>query len=106
MSVPHASDAQRLLALHQRLEQALRDMDWQALAGIDEAIGDCLASLAEPDAQALAARERLRQLHREALAACAEECERLQRLLHDHLDNGEGRAAYQRIDLLHSGEQR
>ncbi len=46
-----------------------------------------------------AARQQLKQLHGQALKACADECERLRLLLVNHLEYAEGRAAYQRIDL-------
>ncbi len=107
--MPHASDAEQLLALHARLSEALRRGDWQAVADIDQAIRQCLEGLAEAadlDAAALDARQRLQQLHAQALAACAEECERLHRLLLDHREGAEGRVAYQRIDLLQAGGQR
>lgn len=104
--MPHASDAEQLLALHARLSQAVQGSDWQAVAEIDQAIRQCLEGLAESsglDAAALAARAQLKQLHGQALGACAEECARLHRLLLDHREGAEGRAAYQRIDILQAG---
>jgi len=101
--VPHASDAEQLLALHARLSEALRRSDWPAIADTDQAIRQCLEGLAAAaglDAAAMDARQRLQHLHAQALAACAEECARLHRLLLDHREGAEGRAAYQRIDML------
>lgn len=104
--MPHASDAEQLLALHARLSEALQRSDWRALAETDQAIRQCLEGQGEAaglDAAAAQARLRLQQLHRQALAACAEECERLHRLLLNHREGAEGRAAYQRIGLLQAG---
>ena len=107
--MPHASDAPRLLALHQRLAQALQAGDWRAIADIDGAIRHCLEHLAETaelDAPTLAARSQLKRLHGQALKACAEECERLRLLLAHHLEYAEGRAAYQLTDMIQAGASR
>lgn len=104
--MPRASDAEQLLALQARLSQALQRSDWAAVAEVDQEIRQCLEGLAEGamlDPAALAARHHLKQLHAQALAACADECERLHRLLLDHREGAEGRAAYQRIDMLQAG---
>lgn len=107
--MPLASDAQRLQQLHAQLDQALQRGDWQAIATVDAAIAQCLRALAEigkPDPATLAARAALKQLHDRARVACAEECERLRQLLVNHLEYAEGLAAYQRVELFHTGEAR
>lgn len=113
--MPLASDAQRLQQLHAQLDQALQRGDWQAIATVDAAIAQCLRALAEseqPDPATLAtlatlaARAALKQLHDQARVACAEECERLRQLLVNHLEYAEGLAAYQRVELFHTGETR
>ncbi|MCQ4269071.1 hypothetical protein NAV28_17755 [Pseudomonas stutzeri] len=107
--MPLASDAQRLQQLHEQLDQALQRGDWQAIATVDAAIAQCLRALAEigqPDPATLAARAALKQLHDQARVACAEECERLRQLLVNHLEYAEGLAAYQRVELFHTGEAR
>lgn len=104
-----ASDAQRLQQLHAQLQQALQRGDWQAIAAVDAAIAECLRALAareQLDPAALAARAALKQLHDQARVACAEECERLRLLLVNHLEYAEGRAAYQRVELFHTGASR
>jgi hypothetical protein len=45
----------------------------------------------------------LQQLHGQARAACAEECERLRRVLLTHLEYAEGRSAYTRVDMFQGG---
>jgi DNA-binding GntR family transcriptional regulator len=104
--VPRASDAEQLLALHARLSQALQCGDWRAVEETDQAIRQCLASLGTLDAPAQAARSRLKQLHGEAMQACAQECERLRLLLAHHLESAEGRAAYQLTDMIQAGAGR
>ncbi|MBV2205173.1 MAG: hypothetical protein KUL87_07115 [Pseudomonas sp.] len=107
--MPLASDAQRLQQLHEQLQQALQRADWQAIAMVDGAIAQFLRALAEgeqPDQATLAARALLKQLHDQARVACAEECERLRQLLVNHLEYAEGLAAYQRVELFHTGEAR
>ncbi len=74
--MPHASDAQRLQALHAQLTAALASGDWRAVGEVDGAIRQCLEQLprdpaADPAVQA--ARAQLRTLHGKALEACAEE---------------------------------
>mgnify|MGYP001054467148 CR=1 FL=1 len=104
---PAADDRRRLLALHQQLEQALTAKDWGAMARVDQAIRAQLQVLAERprlDDDVLRAKRRLKQLHIRALQACAEECERLRLRLLNHLQYAEGRLAYQRNELLWSGD--
>ena len=50
-----------------------------------------------------AAKHRLQQLHSQALSACAEECERVRRILLTHLEYAEGRSAYMHVDLFQGG---
>nr|WP_155551412.1 hypothetical protein [Stutzerimonas degradans] len=95
--------------LHEQLQQALQRGDWQAIATVDAAIAQCLRALVEigqPDPATVAARAALKQLHDQARVACAEECERLRQLLVNHLEYAEGLAAYQRVELFHTGEAR
>ncbi|EXF43778.1 hypothetical protein BAY1663_03826 [Pseudomonas sp. BAY1663] len=105
--MPRASDAGRLQALHAGLQRALQAGDWRAVGEVDRAIRACLEALpasAALDEPAQAARQRLKRLHGEALKACGEECERLRLLLVNHLDYAEGRAAYQRTEMLQMGD--
>jgi hypothetical protein len=98
--VPHASDEQRLQALHERLAAALQSQDWRAVGETDQAIRQCLEQLPrEAHASVQSARQQLKRLHGQALKACAEECERLRLLLVNHLEYAEGRSAYQRVDM-------
>ena len=55
--MPHASDAQRLQALHAQLTAALASGDWRAVGEVDGAIRQCLEQLprdpaADPAVQA------------------------------------------------------
>ena len=106
--MPHASDEQRLQALHGRLAAALRSSDWRAVGEVDQAIRHCLEQLprASQSEAVDTARQQLKRLHGQALKACAEECERLRLLLVNHLEYAEGRAAYQRIDMYQAGDGR
>ena len=105
--MPHASDEQRLQALHERLTAALQSQDWRAVGETDQAIRQCLERLPRDAHESVqAARQQLKRLHGHALKACAEECERLRMLLVNHLEYAEGRAAYQRIDMYQTGDGR
>lgn len=98
---PPERDVMRLETLHAQLAAALEARDWARLATVSEAIRSTLLELAQcPDlgTPVMLARTRLGRLHREAVEACADECERLRGLLEQHLENGEGRAAYAQID--------
>lgn len=105
--MPHvAEDCRRLLELYGELERVLRDNDWQALAAVDLAIREQLLRLAREKSlseEASKARQRLKWLHGQAYQACADECERLRRVLLTHLEYAEGRSAYLQVDLLPSG---
>jgi len=106
--VQPVSDSERLMALHAQLQQALQAGDGPAVATVDAAIRGCLETLAGRltlDEPTRAAKNRLKTLHGEGLQACADECERLRLLLVNHLEYAEGRAAYQRIDLLQGGDR-
>jgi len=99
--VPRAADdARRLRELYAELERVLRDGDWAALERVDLDIRAELQALAAspaPTAQAKEARQQLKQLHDQARVACAEECERLRRVLVSHLEYAEGRSAYRQV---------
>ncbi|CAD5110218.1 hypothetical protein [Zestomonas carbonaria] len=93
-------------ALYRRLADVLEKRDWERLGEVDQAIRahlQRLAGLGEPDAELLGAKRRLQQLHGRARVACAEECERLRRLLLTHLEYAEGRSAYMQVDLMQGG---
>ncbi|MCQ4297145.1 hypothetical protein NAU58_16325 [Pseudomonas stutzeri] len=106
--MPHASDEQRLRALHGRLAAAVQAQDWRAVGEVDQAIRQCLEQLPRvpQDESVKAARQQLKRLHGQALKACGEECERLRLLLVNHLEYAEGRSAYQRIDMYQAGDGR
>lgn len=96
----------RLLDLHGQLAAALQRQDWEGMAGIDLAIRDCLQALAgrTPGSEEVRrARRQLQQLHGQARAAYADECERLRRVLLAHLEYAEGRSAYTRVDMFQGG---
>nr|MBO2509528.1 hypothetical protein [Gammaproteobacteria bacterium] len=93
-------------ALYQRLAEVLERREWRQLGEVDQAIRahlQRLSGLGEPDADLLQAKRRLQELHGRARAACAEECERLRRLLLTHLEYAEGRSAYTQIELMQGG---
>lgn len=99
-------DHRRLLVLHRRLEQALAAEDWRAIAEVDKAIRSQLLALKqrpELSAEVRAANRALKELHSRALQRCVAECERLRARLDNHLENSEGRVAYQQVDLLTEG---
>ncbi|MCY1282743.1 hypothetical protein D9M68_119290 [compost metagenome] len=93
-------------ALYRRLAEVLERGDWERLGEVDQAIRAHLlrlAGLGELDADLLRAKRQLQQLHGRARVACAEECERLRRLLLTHLEYAEGRSAYMQVDLMQGG---
>lgn len=92
--------AAELQALHERLARALQGRDWAAFGAIDGAIRAALQRLdgVPPSAELNAARQGLKRLHGEALHACANECERLRKLLLAHLQYAEGSAAYRQVN--------
>lgn len=96
---------QRMGELHRLLESSLEALDWQRIARVDQAIGDCLRQFPvdELDAGARAVRVRLKTLHDRARLQCAEECERLRLVLLRHLEYAEARSAYGHIDLYQEG---
>ena len=104
--MPPEADRQLLLRLHGQLAAALERQDWAGMAGIDLAIRDCLQALAGRTGgsdEMRHARRQLQQLHGQARAACADECERLRRVLLTHLEYAEGRSAYTRVDMFQGG---
>lgn len=101
-----ASELRALEQLHQQLDEALRQGDWARIAEIDSVIRACLqllTGLPSLSAEVRAAKHRLQQLHSQALSACAEECERVRRILLTHLEYAEGRSAYMHVDLFQGG---
>ena len=101
-----ASELRALQQLHGQLDEALQQGDWARLGEIDSLIRTCLqllAGLPSVSDEVREAREQLRQLHGQARIACAEECERVRRLLLTHLEYAEGRSAYMRVDLYQGG---
>jgi hypothetical protein len=101
-----ASELRALQQLHGQLAEALQQGDWTRLGEIDSLIRTCLkllAGLPSVSDEVREAREQLRQLHGQARIACAEECERVRRLLLTHLEYAEGRSAYMRVDLYQGG---
>lgn len=95
-----AEDCRALLELYAELERVLREDDWMALAAVDKAIREQLLVLARQPGlseEVGKARQRLKLLHEKAYQACAEECERLRRVLLSHLEYAEGRSAYRQV---------
>lgn len=102
----HASELRALQQLHAQLAQALEQADWTRIGEIDAVIRACLQLLAGMPCLSDEVREakgQLQQLHGQARIACAEECERVRRLLLTHLEYAEGRSAYMRVDLYQGG---
>lgn len=101
-----ASELRALQQLHAQLGQALEQGDWTRIGEIDSLIRSCLQlleGLPSLSDEVREAREQLRQLHGQARIACAEECERVRRLLLTHLEYAEGRSAYMRVELYQAG---
>ena len=104
--MPRASELRALQHLHGQLAEALEQGDWTRIGEIDALIRSCLqllAGLPTLSDEVLEAKKQLRQLHGQARIACAEECERVRRLLLTHLEYAEGRSAYMRVDLYQAG---
>ncbi|AEB56233.1 hypothetical protein [Ectopseudomonas mendocina] len=100
------SELRALQQLHAQLAEALEQGDWTRIGEIDSVIRSCLqllAGLLSVSDEVLEAKEQLRKLHEQARIACAEECERVRRLLLTHLEYAEGRSAYMRVDLYQAG---
>ena len=101
-----ASELRALQNLHGQLAEALEQGDWTRIGEIDAVIRTCLQLLAGLPSLSVEVREakaKLQQLHGQARIACAEECERVRRLLLTHLEYAEGRSAYMRVDLYQGG---
>ena len=102
--MPHVDDDGRaLIELYRRLDQVLAAKDWTELGRVDLAIRAQLQQLnardgLSADTQALS--QRLQALHGKAYEACADESERLRRLLLSHLEYADGRMAYMQVDLM------
>lgn len=100
------SELRALQQLHAQLAEALEQGDWTRIGEIDSVIRSCLqllVGLPSVSDEVQGAKEQLRQLHEQARIACAEECERVRRLLLTHLEYAEGRSAYMRVDLYQAG---
>lgn len=97
---PVDETCRKLLDLYGQLERVLREEDWMGLGEVDRAIRDQLLLMARQPGlseEAAKARQRLKKLHSEAYTACAAECERLRQVLLSHMENGQGRMAYQQV---------
>ncbi|QNH06557.1 hypothetical protein HNQ27_03585 [Pseudomonas sp. B11D7D] len=95
-----------LQQLHGQLAEALQQGDWSRIGEIDSVIRSCLQlllGLPSLSDEVREAKRQLQQLHGQACIACAEECERVRRLLLTHLEYAEGRSAYMRVDLYQDG---
>ncbi|MET1076693.1 MAG: hypothetical protein ABWY06_01595 [Pseudomonas sp.] len=92
--------AAELQALQARLERALQGADWASFGAIDAAIREALLQLdGQPSSAALkVARQSLKRVHGEALRGCANESERLRKLLLAHLHYAEGNSAYRQVN--------
>lgn len=104
--MPRASERRALEHLHGQLAAALQQGDWTRVREVDALIRNCLQLLAGLPAlsdEVAEAKGRLQVLHGQARHACAEECERLRRLLLTHLEYAEGRSAYMRVDQFQGG---
>lgn len=101
-----ASELRALQHLHGQLAEALEQGDWTRIGEIDALIRSCLqllAGLPTLSDEVREAKRHLQQLHGQARIACAQECERVRRLLLTHLEYSEGRSAYMRVDLYQGG---
>lgn len=98
--MPNAAELHCLLSLQERLTRALQNKDWAAFGAIDSAIREALQQLGgvPPSAELREAKQRLQRLHGEALLGCANECERLRKLLLAHLQYAEGSSAYRQVN--------
>lgn len=96
----------RFAAVHGQLAEALQRKEWARFTALDLEVRACLlalASVAAPSDELLQVKLRLKQLHGQAIKACAEACEALRRSLLTHLEYAEGRSAYLRVDLFQGG---
>ncbi|MFN9528072.1 MAG: hypothetical protein ACK561_17705 [Pseudomonadaceae bacterium] len=101
-----ASELRALQHLHGQLAEALEQGDWTRIGEIDALIRSCLqllAGLPTLSDEVREAKRHLQQLHGQARIACAQECERVRRLLLTHLEYAEGRSAYMRVDMYQGG---
>lgn len=100
--MPHVKPhSEQLAELYRQLQQALDVSDWVALGSLSLAIRQLLTLLpseAELDPLARQMKQRLGELHAEALASCRLECERLRDVLTNHTEHAEGRSAYMQIE--------
>ncbi|WP_271411271.1 hypothetical protein [Pseudomonas sp. Q1-7] len=98
-------ECQQARELHDQLEAALLAQDWPAVSRADLAIRQYLQAQVGRDlaAEVQASRQQLKALHDRAMHACAQECERLRRLLLNRLEYSEGRSAYMQVDAYPGG---
>lgn len=100
--MPHAKPhSEQLAELYRQLRQALDVSDWSALGRLSLEIRQLLSVLpadAQLEPLARGMKQRLGELHAQALEACRSECERLRDVLADHAEHAEGRSAYSQID--------
>ena len=101
-----ASELRALQQLHAQLAAVLEQGDWTRVGEVDALIRTCLqllAGLPSLSDEVCEAKAQLQRLHGQARIACAEECERVRRLLLTHMEYAEGRSAYMRVDLYQGG---
>ncbi|BAN49936.1 hypothetical protein [Metapseudomonas resinovorans] len=102
-----AVEIRRVRELHAQLDLALRSQDWDAVSRADLAIRQYLQAQAGRNDLATdvtEARRWLKALHDRAMQACADECERLRRLMLNHLEYAEGRSAYMQVEAYLGGQ--
>lgn len=95
----------RLIDVYKHLSVVLEKRDWERLGVVDQRINECLQEMAgrkDLSDEILHVKQQLKQLHGQAIKACAEVCENFRQILVTHLDYAEGRSAYLRVDLLKS----
>lgn len=96
----------RFGAVHSQLAEALQRKEWARFTALDLEVRECLhalTSITAPSEELLRVKLRLKQLHGQALKACADACETLRQNLLTHLEYAEGRSAYLRVDLFQGG---
>lgn len=92
---------ERMLELGEQLQSALKQHQWEAVAGIDLQVRDCLLAMpTAPSAELQLAKQQLHQLYGRVIPAYSEACEKLRVILLAHLEHAEGRTAYLRTDLM------
>lgn len=95
--------AHELKTLGEQLAAALKAQEWEAVAGIDLRIRDCLEAAAglehiSPELQLV--KSQVHALYGHVIPAYGNACEKLRQLLINYKDFAEGRSAYMRTELL------